>query len=127
MSQAGGLDELERRRDELLGELAAVGDLRPGKLTEITRKCGRPSCHCARAGDPGHPGWALVRRVEGRLLRRGVPRDAVGETRAQVAEHGRFKDLARRFVEASEALCRARLKAGRDGGRGAQKGGSAKR
>ena len=126
----GGTDdirELERRRDGLLGELAAVGDLRPGSLVRASRKCGKPRCHCARPGDPGHPGWRLVRQVGGRTVNRGVPRDALEATRAQVAEHKRFKELSRRLVEASEELCRARLKAGRDAGRGAQKGGSAVR
>ena len=127
MPHAKDIDELERRRHDLFGELAAIGDFRPGRLIEIRRKCGKPTCHCARPGDPGHPGWALVRRLGGRLLSRGVPRGALEETRAQIAEHHRFKELSRRLVEASEALCRARLAAGRDAGRNAQKGGSASR
>lgn len=127
MSGTENIEGLERRRDALLGELAAVGDLRPGSLVRVHRKCGKPTCHCARAGDPGHPGWTLMRRVDGKTVTRGVPRAALEETRAQAAEHKRFKALSRRFVEASEELCRARLKAGRDAGRTPQKGGSARR
>ena len=48
---------------------------------------------------------------------------ALEETRAQIAEHRRFRDLTRRLVEAGEALCRARLAAGRDAGRNAQERG----
>ncbi len=125
MPSAENIEELERRRDALIGELAVVGDFRPGSLVETRRKCGKPTCHCARAGDPGHPGWALMRRVGGKTVTRGVPRAALEETRAQVAEHKRFREVSRRLVEASEALCRARLKAGRDAGRDAKKGGSA--
>ena len=121
------IERLQRRRDVLREELAAVGDLRPGTLVEITRKCGKPTCHCARPGDPGHRGWALSRSVGGRRVNRGVPRHALDEARAQLAEHERFKDLSRDFVEANEELCRARLKAGRDAGRTAKKGGSARR
>ena len=127
MPDAENIDELRRRRDSLLGEFAAVGDLRPGSLVKMRRKCGKPTCHCARPGDPGHPGWALMRRVGGKTVTRGVPRAALEETRAQIAEHKRFKMLSRRLVEASEELCRARLKAGRDAGRNAKKGGSASR
>ena len=127
MPDAQDIDELERRRHDLLGELAAIGDFRPGRLVATRRKCGKPTCHCARPGDPGHPGWALVRRRGDRLVSRGVPRGALAETREQIEEHARFKELSRRLVEASEELCRARLKAGRDAGRGAQKGGSAVR
>ncbi|MDE0223987.1 MAG: hypothetical protein OXP28_02495 [Gammaproteobacteria bacterium] len=124
---ANNIEELQRHRDALLGEIVTVGDLRPGSLVKMTRRCGKPTCHCARAGDPGHPGWTLMRRVDGKTVTRGVPRAALQETRAQVAEHKRFKDLSRQFVEASEELCRARLKAGRDAGRIAKKGGSARR
>ena len=127
MPDAQDIDQLERQRHDLLGELAAIGPFRPGRLIETRRKCGKPTCHCARPGDPGHPGWALVRRVGGRLVSRGVPRGALVDTRAQIAEHQRFRDVTRRLVEANEDLCRARLKAGRDAGRDAKKGGSAAR
>ena len=127
MANAADVHELEARRQVLLGELAAIGDLRPGRLVETRRKCGKPTCHCARPDDPGHHGWALVRRVGDRLVSRGVPRRALDQTRAQMAEHARFKELCGRFVEASEELCRARLKAGRDAGRDAKKGGFASR
>ena len=60
-------------------------------------------------------------------MNRGIPKDALEQTRAQITEHRRFRELSRHLVEASEALCRARLKAGRDAGRGAPKGGSAVR
>ena len=125
MAQAGDIERLRRIRDELRGELASIGDFRPGALVEITRKCGKAGCRCARPEDPGHRGWTLARSVRGKRVNRGIPRDAVEQTRAQVAEHARFKELSRRLVEASEELCRARLGAGRDAGRGPEKGGSA--
>jgi len=125
MVSTDDLHELERQRQELHGELVAIADFRPGKLIEVTRKCGKPACHCAQPGNPGHPGWVLVRRIRGRLVRRGVPRHALERTRRQIAEYHRFRDVSERFVEANEALCRARLKAGRDAGRAAEKGGFA--
>ncbi len=42
---------------------------------------------------------------------------SLATTRAQIAEHERFRDFSRRFVEAGEEPCRARLKAGRDAAR----------
>ena len=124
MAQAGDIERLRRIRDELRDDLASIGDFRPGALVEITRKCGTAGCRCARPGDPGHRGWTLARTVRGRRVNRGIPRDALEQTRAQLAEHARLKDLSRRLVEASEDLCRARLAAGRDAGRGTPKGGS---
>ncbi len=104
-----------------------IGDFRPGTLVEYQRKCGKPNCHCAQRGDPGHPGWALMRKSGGKHVNRGIPKDALEQTRAQIAEHRRFRELSRHLVEASEALCRARLAAGRDAGRNAQKRGFADR
>ena len=125
MPDPASLDELARHRDSLREALAEVGDVRPGSLVRISRKCGKPTCHCARPGDPGHPGWALMRQVKRRTVTRGVPGTALEQTRAQLAEYKRFRALSREFVEASEALCRARLKAGRGAGREARKGGFA--
>ena len=127
MTHAGDIDRLRRIRDELRDELGAIGDFRPGTLVEFARKCGKPTCRCARPGDPGHHGWALSRSVAGKRVNRGIPEDGIDQARAQIAEHARFKELSRRLVEASEELCGARLKAGRDAGRGAKKGGSADR
>ena len=67
-----------------------------------------------------------MRQVKGRTVTRGVPSAALERTRAQIAEYKRFRVLSREFVEASEALCRARLKTGRGAGRVAKKGGSAR-
>ena len=116
MARVDDIEGLRRTRDEIRRELASIGDFRPGTLLEITRKCGKPGCRCAKPGNPGHRGWALARSVGGRRVNRGVPREALELTRAQIAEHARFKELARRLVEASEEFCRAQLRAGRSAG-----------
>ena len=84
MPMIESIDELRRRRDELRDELAAIGDFRPGTLVEYRRKCGKPNCHCAQTGDPGHPGWALMRKAGGKHVNRGIPKRALEETRAQI-------------------------------------------
>ena len=61
-------EQLMARRDEIRQDLASatLGDLRPGSLKPRYRKCGKPNCHCAREGDPGHgPKWVLSREVKG--------------------------------------------------------------
>jgi hypothetical protein len=42
---------LERRRAELFGLIAQVGDFRRGSLNAVWRKCGKPNCRCP-AGAP---------------------------------------------------------------------------
>ena len=116
---------LEARREAIRRELASLGDLRPGSLFERYRKCGKPTCHCAREGDPGHgPNWVLTSRVNGRALTRAIPSGAVAETRAQIEECKRLRALTAELIEVSEGLCHARLSSGREAGREAKKGAS---
>ena len=118
---------LDARREAILRELASIGDLRPGSLFERYRKCGKPGCHCAREGDPGHgPNWVLTARVNGRAVTRAIPRGAVAETRAQIGEYKRLRALTAELVQVSEGLCHARLAAEREAGREVKKGASRK-
>ena len=127
MSEDMDVKVLDARREAIRRELASIGELRPGSLFERYRKCGKPGCHCARAGDPGHgPNWVLTARVNGRALTRAIPREAVAETRAQIGEYRRLRALTAELVEVSEELCHARLSAGREAGREVKKGASRK-
>ena len=48
----------------LLTELQQFGDFRQGTFVGRYRKCGKPYCHCAKPGDPGHgPSWSLTRTI----------------------------------------------------------------
>ena len=102
---------LLERRDALKAQLAAIGDMRPGSLVGRYRKCGKPSCHCARADSPGHgPSWSLTRQVGRQTRTRIIPAGpAVERTQTQIAEYRRFRELMRELVEISEQLCDAQL------------------
>jgi hypothetical protein len=86
--------------------------MRPGSLTERFRKCGKPSCHCARKGSAGHgPLYSLTHPVKGKTVTRTIPRGpAVERTRHQIAEYQRFRTLVRELVAVSEQLCDLQLR-----------------
>src|SRR5712664_4543815 len=68
------VDTLEIKRSKLLEEFLSLGDLRPGSLTAVMRRCGKPSCHCAKRNDPGHdPQFRLTRRVAGKTVTETFP------------------------------------------------------
>lgn len=67
MADGEDVEQLWRIRDQL----ASIGDCRPGVLVEMTHTCGKPACHCAREGDPGHSGWAVSRPLGGKRVNRG--------------------------------------------------------
>ena len=104
------LSELSKRRREIQDQFADLGDLRPGSLTPRFRKCGKPTCHCAAQGDPGHgPSWSLTWAVEGKTRTRIIPAEAVEETQAQIAEYRRARALTRELFEVSTQMCDAQL------------------
>jgi len=110
MARTGDPEALRKRRDEIRDELVSLGDLRPGSLVGRYRRCGKPTCHCAREEGGGHgPSWSLTRAVAGKTVTRIIPPDAVPQTRAQIAEYGRLRRLTGELVEVSEALCEAML------------------
>ena len=116
MAEPSGMEGLLARRDRARERFATLRDSRPGTLVENYRKCGKPNCHCAREGDPGHgPSYVLARSVGGEKRAVRVRGEELDETRRLVDEYRRFRELSAELLDASEALAAARSKAGREG------------
>ena len=101
---------LERQHAHLRSQFASIGEMRAGSLTERFRPCGKPRCHCAKPGDPGHgPVLSLTRKQAGKTITRIIPAHAGSETQARLAEYRRFRQLSKLFIEVNDALSEARL------------------
>jgi len=62
-----------------LDEFPGLGDLRPGSITAVARRCGKPSCQCAKPNDPGHdPQFRPTRRVAGKTVTETFPNPIKG-------------------------------------------------
>jgi hypothetical protein len=87
-----------------------LGDLRPGSVTGIVRRCGKPTCHCAQPDDPGHgPTLRLTYKVQGKTISEALPTPAsVRKAEREIAEFRRFQELSRSFLEVNEKICRLR-------------------
>jgi len=101
------LDALEAQRSRLLEEFLRLGDLRPGSITAVVRRCGKPSCHCAKPNDPGHdPQFRLTRRVAGKSVTESFPHPAaLRKAQQEVAEFHRFQRLGEDLVSVNEKIC----------------------
>jgi hypothetical protein len=86
--------------------------MRPGSLVERYRKCGKPSCHCARKNASGHgPSFSLTHPVKGKTVTKIIPQGpAVEHTRNQIAEYQRFRALMQELVGVSEQICDLQLR-----------------
>ncbi len=104
------LTTLEAERSELLEEFLGLGDLRPGSITAVIRRCGKPSCHCAKANDPGHdPQFRLTRRVAGKTVTETFPNPtALRKAQQEVAEFHRFQKLSQNLIALNEKICHLR-------------------
>jgi hypothetical protein len=118
MSPSSPIEVLQVKRDQLKARLVEIGDMRPGSLVERFRKCGKPACHCAERGAPGHgPCYSLTHAVDGKTVTRVIPKGvAVEHTRQQIAEYHRFRDLVRELITVSEQICDAQLPSASAGG-----------
>lgn len=106
------LEQLLTQSQALKSQLAAVGDMRPGSLVKRFRKCGKPNCRCAKRGAQGHgPDWILTRAVHGKTVTKAIPEGAaVEQTRGQIEEYQRFRELVRQLIQVNERICDLRLR-----------------
>jgi len=102
--------ELESRRAAVQSQIAQLGDMRSGSITETGGHCGNPNCHCHQANDPGHgPYYRLTRKVNGKTLTETFASPAsLSKAQREVAERQRFRDLSDQLLEVNEQICQLR-------------------
>jgi hypothetical protein len=101
------LPALEAERDTVRQEMAQIGDMRRGSITETFRTCGKDNCACSQADHPGHgPYYAFTTKVAGKTktiqLRAG---SRLTKFQREVDAYRRFKTLSKRLLELNEAIC----------------------
>ena len=104
------LEQCRRQRARLLRQLVEFGDFRPGSISKPTKRCGKPSCHCAKDGDSGHPGRAqFTAKVAGKTVTESFPsRSSQLKAKREIGEYRRFQQWSSSFVEVNIAICRLR-------------------
>lgn len=86
-------------------QLKAVGPMVEGSIAMPSRKCGSPTCECAR-GARKHKAMILCKKVDGRSVATYVPRDLWDKVRRWNTEHKRIKRLIRQICNIDEAIIR---------------------
>ena len=97
-------------RSALLRQVSELGDFQPGSISSPTRKCGNPTCHCAKHGDPGHgPHFQLTQKVDGHTVTQSLPSPAaVLKAQNEIDEYRKFLSLTDDLVDVNRKICRLR-------------------
>lgn len=109
------LTRIQHRIEAIQRELAALGPLHPGSVSEQYNICGTPGCRCKDPKRPRKHGpyYQLSYTRRGRHHTRFVRPDQVEAIRRKAAQHRRLRELVEEWVALSvecEGLERAQAR-----------------
>lgn len=93
---------LRQRKYALLRRLQIPPDALPGSLALTHRRCGTPTCHCAKG--EGHPLWSLTFMVNGKKRVERIPDEWVEQIRPLVEQGREFKETIAEVFAANAQL-----------------------
>jgi hypothetical protein len=91
-----------QRKFQAIRRFAFADDLLPGSLSLSHRRCGKPTCHCAKG--EGHPVWILGFMSEGKHRVERIPNEWVDDVRRRVEAGRAFQDALREVLTANAEL-----------------------
>lgn len=101
--------ELSRRIQRIKAQIAALGDLRPGALSEQYNVCRTPGCRCKAEPPQKHgPYHQLSYSRRGRSRTENVRSADLGDVRAQIANYHKLRDLIDEWIDTAIELDRLR-------------------
>lgn len=101
---------LERRIATLKAHLLALGDLRPGSLSEQYNVCGTAGCHCKADPPRKHgPYYQVSFTWQGRSQSQFVRREHVATVRQHLRNYRRLRTLVEQWIAAGLELSRLRV------------------
>lgn len=103
----------QTRIHKIKQELLALGEMRPGALSKQYNVCGKAGCRCKDEQNPKKHGpyYQISYTHLGRSKTEFVKRDAVIETRKQLANHAKFKRLTQEWIDLSLRIAKAKRQA----------------
>jgi len=90
--------------------MQTLEDFRPGSISVVVRRCGKPTCHCAQPDDAGHdPQFRLTRKADGKTITESFSTPAaLRKAQREVEEFHRFQSVSADLVAVNEKICRLR-------------------
>ena len=99
------LRRLQRAIEKTKAEIVAIGDLRPGSISERYTVCGKPGCRCkARPPQKHGPYYHLSYTFRNKGGTRFVKKGDLSRIQREIKNHVWLKELVRRWVELAMEL-----------------------
>jgi hypothetical protein len=97
------LQRWQQQIDQIKQDLLALGDMRPGALSEQYNVCGKPNCRCKDPRNPQKHGpyYQLSYTHGGKSTTEHVKREMLQEVQQQLSNYARFKELTEQWVQLS--------------------------
>ncbi len=93
---------LRQKKFATLRALEIPEDALPGSLALCHRRCGKPTCHCAKG--EGHPIWMLTYMRDGKKVVERVPHEWAEEVKRRVDAGRQFRDAIAEVFDANAQL-----------------------
>ena len=101
---------LLRQIEKVKGQLAALGDLRPGSLSTQYNVCGTPGCRCKATPPEKHgPYYQVSFTRKGKSSSKFVRKEDLNTVRRELKNYEVMKTLVDRWIEMATELSTLRL------------------
>ncbi len=119
---AASLRKLEQRLQRIKQKLDALGDLRPGHLSQQYNVCGNPTCRCKADPPQKHgPYYQLGWTRKGKSTTRFIRKPDVATVKTQLRNHELLQSLVDQWVETSIEICELKLNQSRSAAKASEK------
>lgn len=95
------ITQIERQIEHLKRQLAELGPMHPGSLSEQYNVCGKPGCRCKAPQHPRKHGpyYQLSFTWRGKSRTRFVRAERLAGMRQKIANYKRFRELTEAWVD----------------------------
>ena len=109
------IQQLENTISKLKADLATLGELRPGSLSQQYNVCGRPNCRCKGSPPQRHgPYYQLSYTRNGKSSSRFVKPSEFAAVRRQVETYAHLRTLVDRWIDLATELSELKLAKSRE-------------
>jgi hypothetical protein len=101
---------LRRRIDKIKQRIAALGDLRPGALSQQYNVCGSPGCRCKATPPVKHgPYYQISVKRHGKSTTQFVREQDLAEVQTQLDNYRQLRELVDEWITVSSELSSLRI------------------